>query len=686
MDSESAESPQALAKIAREISDLVRTARAAVPDAAVADAPLPDAAKAHASPVASSRAVVAPAALPAGRVTVLECEYDQLQREVADLRQRWAGLDSGLPTTIGSPRVDGVSTPGVSACGGQCNSSFVFPGGPRPLDVSSLLASIESRECALRTQVQQLAEEKSAQQQQMEEEIASLRRANDSMREELRDRQERAPTAVEQAGPDAEQASTRAPTAVEQTGPDAEQASTVFRESPLSQSIGTHEARSSSEKQSDWLPSAVSESAPVSQVATGESDSRMSQEAARRDVIAPESAPLAAVEALSSPNADREEFCRQLSEVRGEVSRCAEMLGLSNETREQGEVRQQLSTLSDEVLRTSRSLLDASQPLSQRNAEIAGIRRQLDFLQGQMPASPADFGGASRADPRPADMFDLRMEMSCLRADLAQFGILPLHVMSDVRAQIEALRHDLSDVVQHMPTYSSGPRLGRYPANATALKDRLSDLKTEVARMLQDPLLEGGSAVPETRARLGILLRELQELRAGAVAVVSATGDSIGTDFAHPSTQEHLEPVARLQPCDRYRHGSSMSPVAFSTASRPATAAALRGFSAPVDTMWRSVRTDRSFAGSPRTVAGLCNTLAAPQMRLSDIVQSSPADEPEDHSPSPAMQPPSRSRLLAAGVAPCSGALAEVPSATIGSSFVGRLPPGRPPTAGQRNQ
>lgn len=655
MSSAVAESPQALAQLARDISDLVRTARAEPHDAA----------KSHvraSSPGVGSRAVAAPAIPPVGRISVLESEHDALQREVADLRQRWAGLDSGLPTTIGSPRFDGLSTPGVSVGGGQNNSSFVFPGVPRPLDVSSLLASIESREWALRTQVRQLAEEKSSQQRQMEEEIASLQRANNSMREALCERQQRAPVVVEEEVPDAEQAST------------------VFRESPLSRSTSTHGARSSSEKHSDWLPSALSASAPVSQIATGENASRMSQDAAPRGVTEADSVPTA-LAAPSSPREAREAFRRQLSEVRGEVSRCAEILGLSKSTLEQDDVRQQLSTLSDEVMRTSRSLLDAGQPLGQRNTEIAGIRRQLNFLQGR---GSLEHRGSPPVNPRPADVSDLRMEVNCLRAELAQFGVLPLHVMSDVRAQIEALRSDLSDVVQQVPMYTPGSRFSRFPANAIALKDRLSDLKTEVARMLQDPFLEGGMASPEARARLGTLLRELQELRAGAVSVASAAEDSFGTSFVPTSTWDYRVPsVACAWPHSTAWHGSPMCPAAPGIATRPPPSAALRGFSAPVGIARRPVRTDREFMGGPRSLAGVRDMLAAPQMLLSDMVQSSPADEPEDHLPSPTMQPPSRSRLVAVVAAPLGGAQVGLEPATVGGASSGRVPPGRRQIAGQ---
>lgn len=625
MSSAMAESPQALAQLARDISDLVRSARAEPRDAA----------KSHvcaSSPGVSSRAVTAPAVPPVGRMSLLESDHDVLHREVADLRQRWAGLDSGLPTTIGSPRFDGLSTPGVSTAGGQNNSSFVFPGGPRPLDVSSLLASIESRESALRTQVRQLAEEKSSQQRQMGEEIAALQRTNDSMREALHERQQCAPVVVEEEVPDAEQAST------------------VFRESPLSRSTSTHGARSSSEKHSDWLPSALSASAPVSQIATGENASRMSQDAAPRGITESDSVPAAFADE------GREAFSRQLSEVRGEVSRCAEILGLSKETLEQEDVRQQLSTLSDEVMRTSRSLLDAAQPLGQRNAEIAGIRRQLDFLQGQMPGGMVEHRGGSPVDPRFADVSDLRMEVNCLRSELAQFGVLPWHVMSDVRAQIEALRSELSDVVQQVPMYSPGSRFGRLPANAVALKDRLSDLKTEVARMLQDPFLEGGMASPEARARLGTLLRELQELRAGAVAVAGAAEDSLEASFVQPPARDYrVAPVAYAWPQGATWHGSPMCPAARGIASRPPPQASLRGFSAPVGVARRPVHTDRELMGGKRSLAGL----RSPQMLLSDMVQSSPAAEPEDHLPSPTMQPPSRSRLVAGAVAPLAAGMGQ---------------------------
>merc|ERR1719261_1870909 len=58
-----------------------------------------------------------------------------------------------------------------------------------PREVQVLLSSIESREAALRTKVQQLAEEKASQQQRLEEEVRALQRSNAQMEAELRMRQ-----------------------------------------------------------------------------------------------------------------------------------------------------------------------------------------------------------------------------------------------------------------------------------------------------------------------------------------------------------------------------------------------------------------------------------------------------------------------------------------------------------------
>merc|ERR1719359_1347176 len=55
-----------------------------------------------------------------------------------------------------------------------------------PREVQVLLSSIESREAALRAKVQQLADEKASQQQQLEEEVRELKRSNAQMESELR--------------------------------------------------------------------------------------------------------------------------------------------------------------------------------------------------------------------------------------------------------------------------------------------------------------------------------------------------------------------------------------------------------------------------------------------------------------------------------------------------------------------
>jgi len=348
-----------------------------------------------------------------------------------------------------------------------------------PQQVHALLTSIESREAALQQKVQQLMEEKTSQQRRLEDEVARLQRSNAWMEEELRKRKQ-------------------------------------------TEALEAEAARSAS------IAGEMFEGGPCARTPV---ETRLAPVETRM-----ESQPL--------PQDVRSELQQQLSEIRAEVTRCAQALHGPEAlpAAEVVDIRQQLAALSNEVIQTSHALLESNgapgsccaneEPWGR--CEDAGVRQQLESLQQQVSramhasfARPAVEIQASRAtSPQNAELCELRAEVDGLRAMVVQ-----------------ALRRDVAPAANvNLPPQSTAPEV-------SALHGRLAALRTEVARVVQGHRPEDMTS-PALRSQLGALLQELQEVRAGAAAVAAATASGRGPPCQqfHPALAPQQAPVFAPEP------------------------------------------------------------------------------------------------------------------------------------------
>lgn len=478
-ESQSAERPQVLAQLSKAISDLIQGKKSPSVPAAAPMEPAPR----QGSPFTEQFAHT----------------FGQQQPEPMGLGERLA--------SEAVPRSSPVLAPHIAPSLGSAFGERASPSSPQdnrhqaakrsPREVQVLLSSIESREAALHAKVQQLAEEKSIQQQRLEDEVNSLRRANAQMQVELNARH-------------------------------------------------ASEAHHAYER-----PSSQPSSRPRSPIAERSEPSIIMQ-------------------------STREELQQQLAEIRAEVARCASALCADEPlpSSEVADIRQQLAALCNEVRQTSHALLPSGDMLlhganTSSNGELAAVRGQLEALQTQvsraMYAALSRPGAPMQLDPQSSEVMRLRQEVSLLRNQLTRTGShtdlthaasssgapraaglnmrqsASRHLQGELGAQIEALRMEMGSVNGASPAQARIPALPgsaalhripsqpqqtqQRPAPETAsLQERLSWLRAEVARVVQDPRYAEDNAPPEMKSRLGNLLRELAELRHGAEAVAAAAG------------------------------------------------------------------------------------------------------------------------------------------------------------------
>jgi hypothetical protein len=416
-------------------------------------------------------------------------------------------------------------------------------GARSPREVQVLLSNIESREAALHAKVQQLAEEKAAQQRRLEEEVRNLQRSNAQMEAELR----RRPPAESEA---------------------------------FSRADTNQDGVISRPELANALRQGVIEVPPEASYGRVRSPIPMEERTEQSSLL----------------QDTREELQQQLAEIRAEVARCAGALCAEEPlpTSEVADIRQQLAALSSEVMQTSQALLSTPGAVGTgvaRDGELTDVRHQLDGLQAQvsrtMYAALSRPGVPAQQDAgRPGELSELRAEVGNLRAELARVGRQSYGTepqLQEVGAQIEALRMELgsfiggvctppvpsqavprtevqapsqvfpradaqtpSEVRQQWrqqfvrdPPAAVGPN-----AEAAGLQERLSWLRAEVAKVIQDPRYAEDSAPIELRNRLGALLRELHELRHGAEMVAAAAAASGGS----PVPRRLISSVSGLVP------------------------------------------------------------------------------------------------------------------------------------------
>lgn len=500
-ESQAAERPQVLAQLAKDISNLIHTARkpAAAPQLQQPAAP-PQLQQPAVDPMAAAESAFARAdvvvpqedrsemwpPLGIGSVAATTAPSEPLPVKKPPLALEQMPMNPGANLGRHASR-ERLSSHSANSFLSEDDSSVRQVAIRSPREVQALLSSIESRESALRAKVQQLAEEKALQQQRLEEEVKVLQRSNAEMEAELR---------------------------IRRADSEARALPVVARELPHSRPRSPIEDRS-------------------------EASVLLQQDT-------------------------REELQQQLAEIRGEVSRCATALctGQPLATSEVADIRQQLSALSNEVTQTSHALAPAAGMQSAtgaRDLELVEVRHQLEALQGQVsramyaalsrPGVPAPQESLPRRSAQPDELSELRSEVGNLRAELARVGghstgsrassvgnARSKAEVNDLGMQLEALRTEFTGVfggprsmqpqVPSLPLSQEQPRMPQPFSEAASLQERLSWLRSEVAAVVQDPQYTSDAAPPEMQQKLNGLLCELQDLRHGAEAVAAATGGS----------------------------------------------------------------------------------------------------------------------------------------------------------------
>lgn len=527
-DMQAAERPQMLAQLAKDISDLIHSSRGSASDRRASQ-------RVSASPATlrhksleagtATSATTMPSAISANMThpplphfngsTTAGSSRTTLQTpslapasavsEPVEVRPTSAGRSSAGRFSFDVPTTRLQPEPHMQDVGSGTRARS-------PHEVHTLLTSIENREEALRLKVQQLTEEKTLQQRCLEEEVARLQRSNARMEEELRNRQDMQ----------------------------------VSREVQLSGDVRpiTHQT---------GRPEGMDEIRSGTRTPAEMQECRMEPLAQCR------------VEPLAQPQDAHEEVQQQLAEIRSEVAKCARALYNPEPlpSAEVFDIRQQLSALSGEVIATSRALLTGPPNNGARDVELAEVRKQLEALQSQVsramsaamsrPVEPQEL-----ADPRAAEISELMTEVSTLRAEMARSthgmqpqtwrgygqepvtqGRQPGQPLADLSGQIEALRLEMRQLKGQTPVHHMGqanqhdmsqmsrqawvPQAGReHTPEVASLHSRLSSLRSEVARVVQDQRQVDESASPELRSQLGALLQELHDVRSGAAAVAAA--------------------------------------------------------------------------------------------------------------------------------------------------------------------
>lgn len=454
-------------------------------------------------------------------------------------------------------------------------------------DVHALLSSIESREAALQAKVQQLAEEKALQQRRMEDEVRALQRSNAQMEAELRSRRVDAEggQALESFRPGGRMLNGWLGPAALPEPPSAdpparvsianEQLSEIKAEvARCAQALGAVESLPTAEIL-DLRQQLAALQAEVAQT----SQSLLSPRAGR------------AASALYSPRANG-------GSPRGGASAIARDAELA-------EVRRQLEALQGQVSGAMAAALAQPQLLAD---EPRLTRASTSLLAGAgsaygygAPLGTFGLGGGSIASApggsrrgrysaggvRNGLSLGLRspgrssaarrvLSMGSLRTPAVGAGaaVPPLPPLSprrrkldptsggggDLQAQIEALRQELATFSQPAlaPVEARLSAAGELAEAAplAMMQDRLSWLREEVARAVQDPHLV------EDSNQLSALLAELQGLReAAAVAAASSNGSGIlgspvrTSSFLAAAADGPFSPLRSARPSSTPRRG-----------------------------------------------------------------------------------------------------------------------------------
>lgn len=345
----------------------------------------------------------------------------------------------------------------------------------------------------------------------------------------------------------------------------------------------------------------------------------------------------------------RDDLQQQLQEIREEVTRCARALQEQESIppAEVQDIRQQLQAMSEEVHQTSRAL-----PAPE--SELDEVRRQLDVLQRQV-SSALNTALARPAEPIPTSAAQPANGFG--RGHLHSQGLFPPEgasqwprarpparlnrssELSGALEQLDSLRQNLCA----NPVHTSG-----LAPEVAALHGRLTAIRAEVARVLQESQTCEASAEPVLQTQLRVLLSELSDVRCAAAAVAqAAAGGGPPRHSALPWQRFQAEPLTEVQ---------SNPPTGTATpelraAGKLVTPMYVCQHLAPDLTFGPEAVSDGRFAGRFGTgsaQAPLSRPSSASGSRTTEgpgSFASRAPEEPVDRAPQHALRRPSRSKL-----------------------------------------
>lgn len=469
--SDSVDRPQVLAQLAKDISNLIRSARAAPQEA---------------EPLGSIRRD-APAAAPAtdSRVEAraLGSVFSNTGAAAAPAKEEDASLMAAEPPSLleaASVRAPSMQNDNTQ----QGQPSQPLPAGfsrrgetirvRSPQEVHTLLASIESREAGLHRKVQQLTEEKCLREEHLEEQVRRLQKSNARLEEELQQ-------AARQASDDPpDEASSRRDDGAELC---------------MTQDVWEDLQWQIQEIRDEVTRCARTLKAP--------------EELAHSEILDIRQQ----LQALSS------EVYQTSLALQGRVGTFGNNgSGAACNSSALSDVGQQLEALQSHVSSAlSFAMAQPTEPIGASHEARLGstLRESLRQL--------------ARPNDRGEELAKLRAEVNSLRSQLAQDrrqGVSPEHTGQDIRGQLqeqmEALRSDLGRIAQ-APLASVNAPASLAPEVA-ALHGRLTAIRAEVARVLHDSQHFEDMASPARQAHLGALLSELCDVRTSAASLAGSGG------------------------------------------------------------------------------------------------------------------------------------------------------------------
>lgn len=545
--SDSADRPQVLAQLAKDISNLIRNSRTATSEAkpsgdtpgdarvsVFASSGLRDQARPLGRVLRDARAAAAPVSEDRVCGSGLQtASVSSTSRTVLAGEEESVVVADEPPSLLEAASVRAVdiqqdclgSQP--KATGFTSRAQGASARARSPQEVHALLANIESRETNLQRKVQQLTEEKCLREKRLEEEVQRLQRSNARLEDELRQTVQPAP----------------------EDPPDRASLTGRGDDEPFL----TQELREDLQRQLQEIRDEVSrcartlqapEAMPYSEVL----DIRQQLQALSAEVYQTSQALQGRVGAFcrtdernACHNSELSDVSQQFEALQSHVSsalsaamaRPAEPLKACQEARPESSFREspcQLSGREDELAKLRAEVNSLRAQLAQdRTQSAAPDLRGQDLRAGQQhdqmdhtqSAAPDLRGQDLRGQLQEQKDGELRPEANNLRAQTAQdrtqyaaSEFRSQDLRGQLQEQMEALRSDLGQIAQAPLVDAAAP--ASFAPGVAALHGRLTAIRAEVAKVLQESHASEDTASPARQAHLSALLSELSDVRTNA--------------------------------------------------------------------------------------------------------------------------------------------------------------------------